>query len=212
MPTTPRRRLAATLAVAVLGAAAAGAQTWPRTSDAARHPYDRAQPPGAPGELWVVIEISQGSAVKYELDKETGAVYVDRFQSMPVHAPVDYGSLPRTLAPDGDPMDALVLARHPIRSGAFVRVRPVGLLKTLDGQAVDDKILTVPVSAVDPAYEAVRELTDVPAAERDRIAAYFRVYKQLPGGQEGKLLETGDAAAARAAVRAGMARYLDARR
>jgi inorganic pyrophosphatase len=211
MRTTPRRRLAATLAVAVLGAVAAGAQTWPRTSDAVRHPYDRAQP-GAPEELWVVIEIPRGSAVKYELDKETGAVYVDRFQSMPVHAPVDYGSLPRTLAPDGDPMDALVLARHPIQSGAFVRVRPIGLLKTLDGKAADDKILTVPVSAVDPTYDAVRELADVPAAERERIAAYFRVYKQLPGGQEGKLLETGDAAAARAAVRAGLARYLDARR
>jgi inorganic pyrophosphatase len=159
-----------------------------------------------------VIEIPQGGAVKYEIDKDTGAVYVDRFQSMPVHAPTSYGSLPRTLAPDGDPMDALVLARHPVQSGAFVRVRPIGVWKTLDGPHVDEKILTVPVSAVDPTYDAVRELVDVPVAERERILAYFRVYKRLPGGQEGKLLETGDAAAARAAVRAGLARYAQARR
>lgn len=215
VPTAVRTRLVTTFAATALGVAAVGVTaqtTWPRKDAAAGHPYDRAQPATAPDEIWVVIEIPQGSAVKYELDKGTGALYVDRFQSMPVHTPANYGSIPRTLAVDGDPVDAVVLARHPIHPGAFVKVRPIGLLRTLDGQYVDDKILAVPVSAVDPTYDGVRDLTDIPAAERERIAAYFRVYKQLPAGQEGKLLETGDATGARAAVRAGMTRYLEARR
>lgn len=215
MRTALRTRLVAIGAATALSAAGVGvtAQTsWPRKDAAAGHPYDRAQPAAAPDEIWVVIEIPEGSPVKYEIDKETGAVYVDRFQSMPVHTPANYGSIPRTLAVDGDPVDVVVLARHPIHPGAFVKVRPVGLLSALDGKDVDDKILAVPVSPVDPTYDGVRELKDVPVAERDRIAAYFRVYKQLPAGQEGKLLETGDATAARAAVRAGMTRYLEARR
>jgi inorganic pyrophosphatase len=181
---------------------------WPKP-DAGRvgHPYDDPQPATAPAELLVVIEIPAGSAVKYEIDKTTGRVFVDRFQSMPVEAPANYGSIPRSLGHDGDPLDAVVLSRFPLHPGVFIRVRPVGVLKTLDGRQPDEKILAVPVSAVDRTYEAVTDVTGIPAMERERIAAYFRVYKQLPDGQEGKILEVGDAAAARQVISEALARY-----
>jgi inorganic pyrophosphatase len=186
---------------------------WPNP-DPARlgHPYDDPQPPEAPAELVVVIEIPAGSAVKYEIDKATGRVFVDRFQSMPVEAPANYGSIPRSLAPDGDPLDAVVLSRLPLHPGAFVRVRPVGVMKTLDDGQPDDKILAVPVSAVDPTYDPVTDAGGIPPMERERIGAYFRVYKQLPAGKEGKVLEVRGAAAAREAVTEAFARYRTAQK
>lgn len=171
------------------------------------HPYHRAQPASAPREMLALIEIPMGSAVKYEIDKVTGHLFVDRFQSMPVVAPANYGSFPSTLAPDGDPLDAVLLARAPVQAGAFVRVRPVGVIRTIDGDDPDDKVLVVPLSAVDPTYDAVRDLKDVAALERERIAAYFRVYKQLPDGQEGKIVESAGLEAALAVIREAMARY-----
>ena len=171
------------------------------------HPYHREQHANAPAELWVVIEVPLGSAIKYEIDKATGHVFVDRFQSMPVAAPANYGSFPRTLAVDGDPLDGVVLSRHPIHPGAFVRVRPVGVIRTVDGKDKDDKILVVPVSQVDPTYDEVRDLKDIPAAERDRIAAYFRVYKQLPSGLEGRILEFAVREVAERLVREAMESY-----
>jgi inorganic pyrophosphatase len=126
---------------------------------------------------------------------------------MPIAAPANYGSFPRTLAADGDPLDAVVLSRHPVQAGAFLRVRPVGVIRTLDGEQKDDKVLVVPVSALDPTYDGVRDLNDVPRAERDRIAAYFRVYKQLPGGLEGRILETAGRAAAERTIQDAMDAY-----
>jgi inorganic pyrophosphatase len=181
---------------------AAPVPKWP-----AGHPYDREQHEKAPAEMWMLVEIPLGSAVKYELDKATGAVYVDRFQSMPVMAPANYGSFPRTIAADGDPLDAVMVSRHPVQAGAFVRVRPVGAIRTMDGQQPDDKILVVPVHDIDPTYDAVRDLKDVPAAERDRIAAYFRVYKQLPDAIEGRIVESLGREAAEAMIRGAMADY-----
>jgi inorganic pyrophosphatase len=212
MNTTVRRGslVAVALGATVLALPAWAQRPWPH-ADVRGHPYDEPQPAAAPGEIWVVIEIPEGSAIKYEIDKVTGRVHVDRFQSMPVHAPANYGSIPSSLAADGDPLDAIVLTRAPLHPGVFIKVRPIGLMKTMDGAIVDDKILAVPVSAVDPTYDGVTELSGLPPLERDRIAAYFRVYKQLPGGQEGRLLETAGAAAARSAVAESLARYKAAR-
>ena len=177
------------------------------TPPAPGHPYHREQHANAPAEMWAVIEIPMGSAVKYEFDKATGHLFVDRFQSMPVAAPANYGSFPRTLAVDGDPLDAVLLSRHPVQAGAFVRVRPVGVIRTVDGEHKDDKILVVPVSQIDPTYDEVRDLNDVPKAERDRIAAYFRVYKQLPSGLEGRILETLGRETAERLIRESMESY-----
>jgi inorganic pyrophosphatase len=186
----------------LLALAAAAERPWP-----AGHPYDREQHAKAPAEMWMVVEVPLDSPIKYELDKATGAVYVDRFQAMPVAAPANYGSFPRTIAADGDPLDAVLLSRHPVQAGAFVRVRPVGAIRTVDGPHKDDKVLVVPAGEIDDTYAAVRDLKDVPQAERDRIAAYFRVYKELPGGAEGRILESVGREAADAIVREAMDAY-----
>ena len=196
--------LAALLVSTVVPGAAQSA--WPR-SDRPGHPYDDPQPKNAPDELMVVVEIPAGSAVKYEIDKVTGRLFVDRFQSMPVAAPANYGSIPRSLAPDGDPVDAVVLTRFPLHPGAWIRVRPVGVIRTVDAEVPDDKILAVPVSEVDPTYDEIVDVDGIPAMERERIAAYFRVYKQLPGSREGRIVETGGARKAREALAEGFARY-----
>jgi len=194
----------------LLAVPGAGQSAWPRT-DRPAHPYDDPQPAAAPDEILVVVEIPAGSAVKYEIDKVTGRVFVDRFQSMPVAAPANYGSVPSSLAPDGDPVDAVVLSRSPLHPGVWIRARPVGVIRTVDGEHPDDKILAVPVSAVDPTYDGIVGVEGIPAMERERIAAYFRVYKQLPGGREGRILEFGDANKARTALAEGFARYSKAR-
>ena len=189
-----------------------GQTVWPKAEPGpVGHPYDDPQPANAPQELMVVVEIPAGSSIKYEIDKVTVRVYVDRFQSMPVVTPANYGSIPRALGRDGDPLDAMVLARFPLHPGVFIKVRPVGVLKTLDGGEMDEKILAVPVSAVDPTFDGITDVGGIPAVERERIAAYFRVYKQLPGGKDGKILEFGDASAARDVIAEAFTRYREAR-
>ena len=189
--------------------AATAAVAAPEPPPPPGHAYHREQHPGAPAEMWMVVEIPMGAAVKYEVDKKTGHLFVDRFQSMPVVTPANYGSFPRTLAPDGDPLDAVVISRHPVQAGAFMRVRPVGVIRTIDGPHKDDKVLAVPVSALDTTYDAVRDLNDVPVAERERIAAYFRVYKQLPSVTEAKILEMAGRAVAERIIQEAMRAYLD---
>jgi inorganic pyrophosphatase len=135
-------------------------------------------------EFFAVIEIPAGSFTKYEIDAETGHVFVDRFQSMPVVYPANYGSIPSSLGGDGDPLDALVLSREPIVPGALIKVRAIGVLGMIDGGEVDDKIVAVPTSDIDPQYDAVKTIDDLPAIERQRIEAFFRVYKQLPEGRK----------------------------
>ena len=107
-------------------------------------------------------------------------IFVDRYQSMPVVYPANYGSLPSTLGDDGDPLDALVFTREPIVPGAFIKVRPVGLLKMIDGGEGDEKIIAVPAGDNDPTYDNIQEIDDIPEIELARIEAFFRVYKQLP--------------------------------
>lgn len=146
---------------------------------AATHPFAVAQPDNVPEEAYVAIEIPTGSMTKYEINDD-GFIFVDRYQSMPVVYPANYGSLPSTLGDDGDPLDALVFTREPIVPGAFIKVRPVGLLKMIDGGEGDEKIIAVPAGDIDPTYDNIQEIDDIPEIELARIEAFFRVYKQLP--------------------------------
>jgi inorganic pyrophosphatase len=139
-------------------------------------------------DIQVLIEIPAGGFTKYETDAKTGHIFVDRFMSMPVAYPTHYGSITSTIADDGDPLDALVITRQPIYPGALIRVRPVGLLKMIDGGDVDDKIVAVPISKIDPTYDDVMTIDDLPAIERARIEQFFAVYKKLPNGS--KVVET----------------------
>lgn len=135
-----------------------------------------------PGEVRVMIEIPAGSAIKYEIDEASGQLEVDRFLSSAVAYPANYGTIPDTRAQDGDALDVLVYTRAPVQPGAFIRVRPIGILRMLDRGEQDDKILAVPTSAVDPTYDAIREPDDLPLMERQRLIMFFSTYKLLPEG------------------------------
>jgi inorganic pyrophosphatase len=166
--------------------------------------------PRDPSEFFMVVEIPAGSFTKYEIEAETGLVIVDRFQQMPVVYPANYGSVASSLGGDGDPLDALVLTREPVTPGALIRVRAIGVLRMIDGGEPDEKLITVPVSKVDPTYDTIRSIADLPEIERQRIAAFFAVYKSLPEGRKAVELQGfGDAAEAQATVATGLAAYRD---
>lgn len=135
-------------------------------------------------EFFSVIEIPAGSFTKYEIDADNGHIIVDRYQSMPVVYPANYGSIPSSLGGDGDPLDALVFTREPIVPGAMIKVRAIGVLHMIDGGEQDDKIVAVPASDIDPTYGDIRSIDDLPAIEKQRVEAFFRVYKQLPEGRK----------------------------
>ena len=172
-----------------------------------RHPFHAAQAKDAPESVVLAVEIPAGSITKYEIN-EDGLVFVDRFQSMPVAYPANYGSMPRTLAGDGDPLDALVLTREPLHPGVLVMFRPIGVLRMLDDGEHDEKIIGVPTDKVDPTYAGIRDLADLPQIERDRIEAFFRIYKDLPKGRNPVQLNgCGDAKEAKALIQASLERF-----
>ena len=172
-----------------------------------RHPFLAAQPKKAPEEVLLAVEIPAGSFTKYEINEE-GLVYVDRFQSMPVVYPANYGSMPRTLAGDGDPLDALVLTREPLHPGVLIAFRPIGYLRMLDKGEQDDKVIGVPTDKVDPTYSNIRDLADLPEIERQRIEAFFRIYKDLPVGRNPVVLNGyGNAAEAKVLITEALKRF-----
>lgn len=175
------------------------------------HPFLAAQPKNAPEEAMLTVEIPAGSFTKYEIN-EDGLVFVDRFQSMPVAYPANYGSMPRTLAGDGDPLDALVLTREPLHPGVLIRFRPIGVLRMTDDGEGDEKIIGVPTDKIDPTYAGIRDLGDLPAIERQRIEAFFRVYKDLPVGRNPvKLDGFGNAEEARTVIMQSLQRFAEQR-
>lgn len=172
-----------------------------------RHPFLAAQPKKAPDEVLLAVEIPAGSFTKYEINEE-GLVYVDRFQSMPVVYPANYGSMPRTLAGDGDPLDALVLTREPLHPGVLIAFRPIGYLRMLDKGEQDDKVIGVPTDKVDPTYSNIRDLADLPEIERQRIEAFFRIYKDLPAGRNPVVLNGyGNATEAKVLITEALQRF-----
>jgi inorganic pyrophosphatase len=137
-----------------------------------------------PFDVNAVIEIPQGGLpVKYEFDKESGALMVDRFLHTAMFYPGNYGFIPHTLAADGDPCDILVVGTTPVVPGAVIRSRPVGALLMEDEAGPDEKILAVPVDALHPYYTGVRTHEDLPAILRDQIAHFFQHYKDLEKGK-----------------------------
>jgi inorganic pyrophosphatase len=139
-------------------------------------------PPGRnpPIEINVLIEIPQGGVpVKYELDKISGALFVNRFLHTAMYYPANYGFIPNTLSEDGDPCDALVLSQVPVTPGAVIRCRPIGALLMEDEHGLDEKILAVPVDDLNPYYDVVESYTDLPPIMRNQIEHFFRHYKDL---------------------------------
>ncbi|MBF7067314.1 inorganic diphosphatase [Campylobacter volucris] len=132
-----------------------------------------------PNKLNALIEIPYGSNIKYELDKESGAIMVDRVMYSAMFYPANYGFIPNTLADDGDPIDVLVLNEYPIQTGAVIPCRLIGVLLMEDESGMDEKLLAVPVSKIDPRYDSIKSLDDLPKATLDKIKNFFETYKIL---------------------------------
>jgi len=137
-----------------------------------------------PNDFNVIIEIPmRGDPIKYEVDKETGAIFVDRFMSTAMHYPCNYGYIPRTLSEDGDPCDVLVLSPMPLITGVVVRCRPIGMLRLDDEMGGDAKILAVPIDKLSSLYRSIRSPRDLPELQLQQISHFFEHYKDLEPGK-----------------------------
>ncbi|EJW10413.1 Inorganic pyrophosphatase [Rhodovulum sp. PH10] len=137
-----------------------------------------------PKDIHVVIEIPLGGEpVKYEIDKKSGALFVDRFLHTAMYYPGNYGFIPHTLSFDGDPIDVMVVNRVPVFPGSVIRCRPVGALLMEDESGGDEKIIAVPVDKLHPYYNDIHDYTDLPSVQRDQIAHFFQHYKDLEKGK-----------------------------
>ena len=134
-----------------------------------------------PQEFEAVIEIPKGRKCKYELDKYTGLLKLDRILYTSTHYPANYGFIPRTYADDGDPLDVLVLCSEPVYPLTLIRVYPIGVMRMLDDGKMDDKIIALPLS--DPTYLGIRSIDELPPHVFDEIMHFFSVYKQLENKQ-----------------------------
>lgn len=137
-----------------------------------------------PNDINVIIEIpSHSDPIKYEVDKDSGAIFVDRFMGTAMHYPCNYGYVPNTLSEDGDPVDVLVVTPIPLHCGSVVRCRPVGMLKMTDESGIDAKIIAVPVSKLTPLYDKVDSYHDLPSSLIGQISHFFEHYKDLETGK-----------------------------
>ncbi len=133
-----------------------------------------------PEDIYVVVEVPMNAApVKYEMDKDSGALFVDRFLSTAMFYPANYGFIPHTMSGDGDPCDALVLGQIPVLPGAVLRARPIGALSMEDESGEDEKILCVPHDKLHSYYEGCTSIDDLPSIVREQIVHFFERYKDL---------------------------------
>lgn len=153
-----------------------------------------------PHDINVVIEIPQGSAVKYEVDKDSGAIMVDRFLFTSMAYPAAYGFIPGTLADDGDPADVLILLPSAVVPGAAIRCRPIGMLQMEDESGQDEKIICVPHDKISPMFKTVHAVEDLPEITRQQIEHFFTRYKDLEPGKWVKVTGWADKAAAEAVI------------
>ena len=160
-----------------------------------------------PDKINAVIEIPYGSNIKYEIDKESGAVCVDRVMYSAMFYPANYGFVPNTLADDGDPADILVLNEYPLQAGSVIPCRLIGVLVMEDESGMDEKLLAVPVSKIDPRYDNIKSLSDLPKITLDRIKNFFETYKALEPGKWVKVKDFEDASKAEAILSRAITNY-----
>ena len=160
----------------------------------------------AADDFEAVIEIEKGSKCKYELDKDTGTLKLDRILYTSTHYPTNYGFIPRTYADDMDPLDVLVLCTEGIRPMTLVRCYPIGVISMIDNGRNDEKIIAIPFN--DPTYNAYRDLSELPPHVRDEMSHFFRVYKELEGKQTA-VNEVGGADRAKEIINAALESYIN---
>jgi len=163
-----------------------------------------------PNEVNVIIEIpAHSDPVKYEVDKDTGAMFVDRFMGTAMHYPCNYGYVPQTLSEDGDPTDVLVVTPIPVISGSVVKVRPLGMLQMTDEAGKDAKILAVPIDKLSSMYSAINTVRDLPKPLLDSISHFFDHYKDLEPGKWVKIDGWVDAEEAKREIIESIERYVN---
>lgn len=151
-----------------------------------------------PEDINVIIEVPVGGEpIKYELDKEAGTLFVDRFLYTPMRYPGNYGFMPHTLSDDGDPIDVLVANTRTIVPGAVIACRPIGVLVMTDEAGQDEKVIAVPISKISRRYENISEFADLPEITRQQIEHFFTHYKDLEPDKWVKIERWGDAAEAK---------------
>lgn len=164
-----------------------------------------------PDEINVIIEIpAHADPVKYEVDKESGAIFVDRFMSTCMHYPTNYGYVPHTLSLDGDPVDVLVPTPFPLMPGAVIRCRPIGVLNMTDESGEDAKVLAVPVDKLSTIYRGINEATEMPELLLNQISHFFERYKDLEPNKWVKIDGWADAQAAKDEIMSSVKRYEEA--
>jgi inorganic pyrophosphatase len=165
-----------------------------------------------PNDFNVIIEIpAHADPVKYEVDKESGAIFVDRFMGTAMHYPCNYGYIPHTIAGDGDPVDVLVVSQFALPPGVVVRCRPVGMLAMTDEAGDDAKVLAVPVDKLTPMYRSVESPRDLPQITLDQIAHFFAHYKDLEPGKFVKINGWFGQEEAKKEIVEGVARFQEAK-
>lgn len=161
-----------------------------------------------PNDFNVIIEIPMNAdPIKYEVDKETGAMFVDRFMSTCMHYPCNYGYIPHTLSDDGDPVDVLVISPVPLITGVVVRCRPLGMLRMTDEAGEDAKLLAVPISKLCNLYQDIQSHEDLPQLIRSQIVHFFAHYKDLEEGKWVKIKGWDGVELAKSEIMAGIQRY-----
>lgn len=161
-----------------------------------------------PDDFNVIIEIPMhGEPVKYEVDKESGAIFVDRFMNTAMHYPCNYGYIPHTLSADGDPVDVLVITPVPLNTGVVVRCRPLAVLKMEDESGMDAKVLAVPVDKLSTLYRGLKSHAELPPIILQQISHFFQHYKDLEPNKWVKIGGWGGIDEARAEIMAGAETY-----
>ncbi len=143
--------------------------------------------PNPPNELYVIVEIPKGSKVKYEFNSKMNILTVDRILFTAMTYPYNYGIIPKTLMPDGEPLDALIITNEPLIPGSLIKVKPIGILEMIDEKGIDHKLITVPSSDIDPTTQNIKDIKDLPTATLNQIKHFFEHYKDLEPGKWSKV-------------------------
>ncbi len=149
-----------------------------------------------PEKVKAIIEIPCGSNIKYEVEKESGALVLDRVMHSAMYYPANYGFVNNTLSQDGDPADIMILTEYPMQAGSVVNCRLVGVLIMEDESGIDEKLLAVPTSKIDPTFDEIKDLDDIPAHTLAKIKNFFETYKMLEPNKWVKVKEFQNKAAA----------------
>ncbi len=163
-----------------------------------------------PEDINVIIEVPiGGEPIKYELDKASGALFVDRFLYTPMRYPGNYGFVPHTLSEDGDPIDVLIANTRPLMPGAIMNCRAVGVLVMEDDGGQDEKIVAVPSDSISRRYEKIRNITDLPEITQEQVQHFFEHYKDLEPGKWVRIDGWRDSSTARRLIQEAMQRELE---